>query len=137
METRTPSGPQQLILDNRGNKLVEVAADKNTFKLLAEIGASYNYIHHVPSSKEDQQELAHSQELATYVQDSKIEGLSRKKGLILDLAADTRCEEIQRLRFQGSHLFPDEFVGVQIRITEGPHKGFEGWVFPDWVTTAR
>ena len=82
-------------------------------------------------------ELSRSQELATYLLDTKAEALSRKNGLIIDLPVHTRCEEIQRLRFTGSRLFPDEFTGVQVRVTDGPNKGFEGWVFTSWVTTAR
>lgn len=134
---RGPSTPERLMLTSTGSNVVEVAADKTTFKLLAEIGAAYNYIHSIPNSKEDQRELARSQQLVTYLLDVKAETLSRKKGLIVDLPLYTPCEEIQRLRFSSSRLFPGEFIGVQIRIADGPHKGFEGWVFPDWVTTAR
>lgn len=127
-------GASLRVLENRGNKLIEVAADKKTFGIMAEIGAAYNFIHAAPSSKEDQRELARSPQLAAYVLDSKIGATSRKAGLIIQVPSGTPCEEIRRSRFQGSRLFPDEFVGVQIRITDGPHKGFEGWVFPGWIS---
>jgi hypothetical protein len=54
--------PERLMLTSTGSNVLEVAADKTTFKLLAEIGAAYNYIHRVPNSREDQRELARSQQ---------------------------------------------------------------------------
>jgi hypothetical protein len=131
-ELKSPA-PDHLMLTSTSGKIVIVAADKTRFKLLAEIGSGYGYIHRVPESKEDQRDLARSQQLAVYLADTRAEMLARKKGLILDLPVSTPCKEIQRLRFAGSRLFPGEFTGLQIRITDGPHKGFEGWVFPSFV----
>ena len=47
---RGPSMPERLMLTSTGSNVLEVAADKTTFKLLAEIGAAYDYIHRVPNS---------------------------------------------------------------------------------------
>jgi hypothetical protein len=96
--------------------------------LIAELGALYNYIHSRPSSKEDQKELANSPQAAEYAQATLLELAARKKGLLLNISANTRCEEIQRLEFPETRFAPS-VVGVQVRILEGPHKGFEGWVF--------
>jgi hypothetical protein len=128
-------GEQALILTGSHGGTIAVAANRDTFRLFAEIGEAYNYVHNIPNSKEDRLDALRSQQLAVLMKDGKIEQADRKKGLVIEVPDRTACEEIQRNRFAGSRLFPDEFIGVQVRITGGPHKGFEGWVFPSQVTT--
>jgi hypothetical protein len=130
------------VLRAGAEKYIDVAVDRQHFSLMVEVGSGHNFITEHQKSKEDERDLWRSGKAAALIKYSRLYDKSLADGTIVHIPSNAPCQEIQRESFYGSSTFPLGFngervdiVGIQIRILEGPHKGFEGWVFQSQVGT--
>jgi hypothetical protein len=127
-----PSPPRNLIPAN-----TFIGADKQQFYFMYESGAAYNFVNQAPKSREDAKEINASPQMRFYIQSGARFEKAQKTGQMIRTEAPTRCEVIQTFRFEGTRLFPGEFFGSQVRLLEGPHKGFEGWLYDHQVIASH
>jgi hypothetical protein len=127
-----PTPPKNLI-----SAKAFIGADKQQFYFVHESAAAFNFISQTPKSREDAKEIKDSPQMRFVIQSAARFEKAKKAGQIIQLDAPTRCEVIQTLRFKGTRLFPADFFGSQVRLLEGPHKGFEGWVYDTQVITSH
>jgi hypothetical protein len=106
---------------------VMLYGDRDIFSSAIDFKLAENLFSHNHTADQHMQ-FATSETWRTAIRASRELLSAKERGLVVTVSRRTPLVLIQRDKFTGSVEEGYQVDGVRVRLTDGPHKGFEGWL---------